>query len=353
MAEELLVRQNAGKTQGVAVAFGLIVGDGRPVVIAGPCSVESQEQILEAAQAVRAAGAHMLRGGAYKPRTSPYAFQGLGEEGLRLLAEAGEATGLAVVTEVMDDADVALVSAYADVLQVGARNMQNFPLLRALGAADKPVLLKRGPSATVEEWLYAAEYILAGGNGRLILCERGVRTFERYTRNTLDLGSALAAKRLSHLPVIADPSHGSGRRELVAPLAKAALAAGLDGIMVEVHPRPDEAVSDRDQTLSTEEFRQLMDDLGLAPVPETIDTCRSQIDSLDGQLLALLARRMELAARIGDLKAEMGIAVTQTAREQALLQQLVSKAGKRLAPEAVEAIWSAILQQSRHLQVAK
>ncbi len=297
MAGELLVKQGAGKTQEVTVAFRLQVGGGRPVIIAGPCSVESRQQILETAQAVRAAGAHMLRGGAYKPRTSPYAFQGLGEEGLRLLAEAREATGLPVVTEVMSETRIQMVAAYADVLQVGARNMQNFPLLQALGKIDKPVLLKRAPSATLEEWLYAAEYILAGGNDRVILCERGIRTFEPYTRNTVDLASAFAAKGLSHLPVIVDPSHGCGRRELVAPLAKAALAAGLDGVMVEVHPRPEEAVSDRDQTLSTAEFRQLMLDLGFLQALDNIAECQVQLDALNRKLLALSFRRLEIESR--------------------------------------------------------
>lgn len=319
MAGELLVKQGAGKTQEVTVAFRLRVGGGRPVIIAGPCSVESREQILETAQAVRAAGAHMLRGGAYKPRTSPYAFQGLGEEGLRLLAEAREATGLPVVTEVMSETRVQVVAAYADVLQVGARNMQNFPLLQALGKIDKPVLLKRAPSATLEEWLYAAEYILAGGNDRVILCERGIRTFEPYTRNTVDLASALAVKRLSHLPIIVDPSHGCGRRELVAPLVKAALAAGLDGVMVEVHPRPEEAVSDREQTLSTAEFRQLMLDLGLSQVFDNIADCQVQLDALNRKLLALSFRRMEIEARIAELRAKTGFTSHHTAREDAVV----------------------------------
>ncbi|MDB4896038.1 MAG: putative phospho-2-dehydro-3-deoxyheptonate aldolase [Firmicutes bacterium] len=261
MVQKLLVTKDAGRTRAIAVAPGVTVGGGAPVVIAGPCSVESREQILAAAEAVRAAGAHMLRGGAFKPRTSPYSFQGLGEEGLRLLAEARAATGLPVVTEIMDIADIALVASYADLLQVGSRNMHNFPLLQALGACGKPVLLKRGFAATLDEWLNAAEYVVVGGNEQVILCERGIRTFESYTRNTLDLGSAVAAKQLTHLPVIADPSHGCGRRELVAPLARASLAAGLDGVIIEVHPEPDQALSDGDQTLPTSEFAALMADL--------------------------------------------------------------------------------------------
>lgn len=261
--EKLQVTQNAGSTRTVKVAEGAVFGAGRPVVIAGPCSVESRDQIITTARAVKAAGAHMLRGGAFKPRTSPYSFQGLGREGLLLLAEAREATGLPVVTEVLDDSDVPLVAGYADMLQVGARNMFNYRLLRALGQAARPVMLKRGPGATVEEWIHAAEYVVSAGNPDVILCERGIRTFERSTRNTLDLASALVAKRMTHLPVIADPSHASGRRELVCPLAKAILAAGLDGVMVEVHIRPEASWSDREQAISTVEFATLMADLGL------------------------------------------------------------------------------------------
>lgn len=272
MARPLLVTEGAGKTLPVEIRPGLAVGAGRPVVIAGPCSVESPEQIQAAAKAVRRAGASLLRGGAFKPRTSPYSFQGLGEVGLRMLAEAGERTGLPVVTEVMDQAEIEVVERYADVLQVGARNMQNFRLLTALGRTRKPVLLKRGPGATLEEWLYAAEYVAKGGNGRIILCERGIRTFEPYTRYTLDLATAVAAKQLTHLPVIADPSHGCGRRELVAPLARAALAAGLDGVMLEVHPDPAQALSDADQALTPADFQRLMVELGLAPARATADS---------------------------------------------------------------------------------
>jgi 3-deoxy-7-phosphoheptulonate synthase len=280
MPHELLVTQDAGNTRGVRVGPDLVIGGGKPVVCAGPCSVESRAQILDTARAVRAAGAHMLRGGAFKPRTSPYTFQGLGEEGLILLAEAREATGLPVVTEVMDAADVPAVAAYADMLQLGARSMQNFPLLRALGKVDKPILLKRGPAATLEEWLHAAEYIYAGGNGRVVLCERGIRTFETYTRNTLDLGSALAARQLTHLPVMADPSHGCGRRNLVVPLAKAAIAAGLDGVMIEVHIRPDEAWSDREQAIDAAEFQAFMKHLGLTAPSETPDSDRARLRDL-------------------------------------------------------------------------
>lgn len=263
MPKRLLVTADAGNTSPFELAPGLTIGSGTPLVIAGPCSVESKEQIEQAAIAVKAAGATALRGGAFKPRTSPYSFQGLAEEGLQLLAQARALTGLPIVTEVLDRGDLELVASYADVLQVGARNMQNFALLRALGQQSKPVLLKRGPAATLDEWLHAAEYVLSGGNDRVILCERGIRTFEPYTRFTLDLASAVAAKGLTHLPVIADPSHGTGRRELVAPMVRAALAAGLDGVMLEVHPEPQSALSDADQMLSTAEFQGLMHELGL------------------------------------------------------------------------------------------
>jgi 3-deoxy-7-phosphoheptulonate synthase len=237
---------------------GVPVGAGHTAVIAGPCAVESREQTLAAAAAVRAAGARLLRGGAFKPRTSPYAFQGLHEDGLRILAEAREIHGLPVVTEVMSPEAVPLVAEYADCLQIGARNMQNYPLLRAAGRAGRPVLLKRGMGATVAEWLMAAEYVLAEGNGQVILCERGIRTFETATRNTLDLNAVAAAKELTHLPVVVDPSHATGRAALVPPLALAALAAGADGLMVEVHPEPAAALVDGAQSLDPRAFADLM-----------------------------------------------------------------------------------------------
>ena len=235
-----------------------VVGGPEVQIIAGPCAVESRAQLLEAAIAVREAGATMLRGGAYKPRSSPYSFQGLAARGLEFLAEARERTGLPVVTEVMDQNLVAEVADIADVLQIGSRNMQNFALLQAAGQTGKPILLKRGLSATIEEWLLAAEYILNEGNNQVILCERGIRTFETYTRNTLDLSAVPAVKHLSHLPVIVDPSHGTGRRFMVTPMARAALAAGADGLMVEVHPNPQEALSDGSQSLNPEEFAALV-----------------------------------------------------------------------------------------------
>lgn len=232
-------------------------------IMAGPCSVESRSQILETAHAVKEAGATFLRGGAFKPRTSPYAFQGLEEEGLRLLAEAREQTGLYVITEVVDVRDVELVAHYTDILQIGARNMQNFILLKEVAKTNKPIMLKRGPSATLEEWMMAAEYIMDGGNYQVIFCERGIRTFENYTRNTLDLSMVPALKSLSHLPVIVDPSHGTGRWNLVPAMTKAAVAAGADGIIVEVHPQPEKAVSDGKQSLTIANFQAMMKELDI------------------------------------------------------------------------------------------
>lgn len=247
---------------------GVSVGEKEVVVMAGPCAVEDRAQIIDAARAVKEAGAKVLRGGAFKPRTSPYSFQGLGAEGLKLLAKAREETGLPIVTEVMAPEMVPLVSTYADVLQIGARNMQNYALLHAVGEAQRPVLLKRGMMSTMEELLMAAEYILSHGNERVILCERGIRTFETYTRNTIDINAVPLLKLLTHLPVIVDPSHGTGKRELVAPVARAAIAAGADGLIIEVHPRPEEAMSDGAQSLKPAQFAKLME--SLRPVTEAV-----------------------------------------------------------------------------------
>ncbi|MGA2152694.1 MAG: 3-deoxy-7-phosphoheptulonate synthase [Geobacteraceae bacterium] len=242
---------------------GVEVGEGRrPVVAAGPCAVENEEQILKTARAVKKAGADLLRGGAFKPRTGPHTFQGLREEGLKLLALASQETGLPIVTEVMSPDNVGLVAEYADLLQVGARNMQNFDLLRELGRTKKPVLLKRGMSATIEEFLAAAEYILAEGNNQVILCERGIRTFETATRNTLDLSVVPIIKELSHLPIMVDPSHATGKRSLVPPMAMAALVTGAHGILIEVHPEPEKALSDGPQSLTFQGFEKLMEELG-------------------------------------------------------------------------------------------
>ena len=240
---------------------GVEIGGPAVVLMAGPCSVESRDQIFRAAGQVAEAGAKIVRGGAFKPRSSPYSFQGLGEEGLKLLREAADKHGLLAVSEVMDQTQIPLVAAYADILQVGARNMQNFNLLKELGKIQKPVLLKRGISATLEELLLSAEYILAGGNYDVILCERGIRTFETYTRNTMDISAIPIIKKLSHLPMIADPSHGTGRRDKVLPMARAAVAAGADGLLIEVHPDPDHALSDGAQSLKPEQFAELVQQL--------------------------------------------------------------------------------------------
>jgi len=250
----------------VVRAGGVLIGAGL-VVIAGPCSVESRRQILETARRVKAAGADMLRGGAYKPRTSPYDFQGLGPKALAWLVEAREETGLPIVTEVLSQEDVDLVAEHADLIQVGARNMQNTALLRKLARTKKPVLLKRGPSATIAEWLLAAEYLLAGGNPNVVLCERGIRTFETATRNTLDLAGVALVKQLSHLPVLVDPSHATGMRALVPAASRAAIAVGADGLLIEVHPRPAEAWSDGAQSLEPAAFAALVQELRAWPAP--------------------------------------------------------------------------------------
>ena len=250
------------KPEGTRITLrDVTLGGDEVVVMAGPCSVESAEQVHTAAERVAAAGAKVLRGGAFKPRTSPYSFQGLGEEGLRLLRKAADANGLLVISEVMDTRHVDLVERYVDIFQVGARNMQNFDLLKELGRRRRPVLLKRGLSATMEEWLLSAEYVMAGGNHQVLLCERGIRTFERYTRNTLDLSAIPVLKKLSHLPVIADPSHGTGIRDQVLPMGRAAVAAGADGLLVEVHPDPDRALCDGAQSLYPDMFETLMAEL--------------------------------------------------------------------------------------------
>jgi len=262
-----LVSREVKNEDSVVRVGGVPVGGRGLTIVAGPCAVESKEQTLIVARAIKEAGAHILRGGAFKPRTSPYSFQGLGEEGLRILAEAREATGLPVVTEALDNEGVDLVERYADAIQIGARNMQNFSLLKRAGRAKKPVILKRGMSATLEEFLMSAEYILSEGNYDVILCERGVRTFSDFSRNTLDLAIVPAVKKISHLPILVDPSHGTGRREKVAPLSRASAAVGADGLMIEVHHDPNKALSDGPQSITPDMFAQLMQDLRkIAPV---------------------------------------------------------------------------------------
>jgi 3-deoxy-7-phosphoheptulonate synthase len=247
------------KPQGTVIKVGNVeIGGSHVVTMAGPCSVESREQIETVADIVANGGAQVMRGGAFKPRSSPYSFQGMGEDGLKIMRAAADRRGLLVVSEVMDQTQIALLTQYSDILQIGARNMQNFNLLREIGKTRKPVLLKRGIAATIEELLLAAEYIMSGGNYEVILCERGIRTFETYTRNTMDIAAIPVVKKLSHLPIVGDPSHGTGRREMVIPMARAAVAAGADGLIVEVHPDPDKAASDGAQTLTPGQFTEMM-----------------------------------------------------------------------------------------------
>jgi 3-deoxy-7-phosphoheptulonate synthase len=335
------------------------IGGHALAIIAGPCAVEDRRMLLDTARAVKAAGATMLRGGAFKPRSSPYAFQGLGAEALELLAEARAATGLMVVTEVLDPRDVDLVARHADVIQVGTRNMQNYALLAELGRAGRPVLLKRGYAATLDELLLAAEHVMANGNGNVILCERGIRTFETKTRNTLDVGAVPALKAETHLPVIVDPSHAAGRADLVAPLALAAIAAGADGLMVEVHPEPQAARSDGEQSLTLDAFATLMRriavlaavmgrDLRLGArdasprtqaedqpreghsVPEPLLHVRAEIEHLDRELVSLIVRRVLLAREAGFVKREAGLPVVDVVQEREVLaraRELSDEAG--------------------------
>jgi len=351
------------RPRGSRVAIGdLVVGGEELVVVAGPCSVEDEAQMTEIATAVARAGARMLRAGAYKPRTSPYQFRGLGEPGLALLRDAGKRTSLPTVTEVLSEADVAKVAEYADVLQIGARNAQNFALLEAAGRSGKPILLKRGAAMTVEELLLAAEYVLLTGNPNVILCERGIRTFERATRNTLDLASVAALKRATHLPVLVDPSHACGRRELIAPLARAAVAAGADGLLVEVHPRPDESWSDAEQAIAPAAFAELMRAISveaplhgryLAPPSageQTIEACRGRIDALDEALVKLLDERIALALAIGRAKRQAGLATHAPDREAVVLRRVAEAAALGHDPGAIVRAFEAIVHETRTAQ---
>jgi len=332
-------------------------------IMAGPCAVESREQLMATAQWVKREGAVALRGGAFKPRTSPYAFQGLGEEGLKLLSEARDETGLPVVSEITDPAQVELFDRYVDMLQVGSRNMHNFVLLRAVGQSHKPVLLKRGFGATIEEWLMAAEYILSSGNPNVILCERGIRTFEPSTRNTLDLSAVPVLRELTHLPIMIDPSHGTGHRSLVRPMALAAAAVGADAVIIEVHPDPPRARSDGDQSLSFPEFGDLMDDLrrleylrepaakvvAPMPIPGDLERLRSRIDNVDARLAALLEERAQLAVAVQQSRPSTDHG-HDVGRERALLERAATDSGGVLTPEEREAVFAAVLRASRSAQ---
>jgi 3-deoxy-7-phosphoheptulonate synthase len=341
------------------------VGAGAPLaVIAGPCAVESREQILATARWVKREGATMMRGGAFKPRASPYAFQGLGLDGLKLLAEAREETGLAIVSEITDPKDVEIFDEYVDMLQVGARNMANFVLLKAVGQSRKPVLLKRGISATIDEWLMAAEYILSAGNANVILCERGIRTFETATRNTLDLSAVPVVRERTHLPVMVDPSHGTGHRSLVRPLAVAGAAVGADGIIIEVHPDPPKARSDSEQSLSFPEFGDLMDDLrrheylrnptasetkASVELPQERQRLRGRIDDVDARLAALLDERAELSVAVQQTR-EQDDHGHDVGRERELIARASQADDSVLTAEEREMVFGAILRVSRSAQ---
>jgi len=327
------------------------------LLIAGPCSVESEEQMRAAAAAARAAGANMLRGGAFKPRSSPYSFQGMGLAGVKILRRVGDEFGLPVVTEVMDTRDVAWLGEFADVLQVGARNMQNFALLREVGRCRRPVILKRGMNATLEEWLSSAEYILSEGNEQVILCERGIRTFERYTRNTMDLSAVPAVHELAHLPVIVDPSHGTGKVSLIPAMCLAAVAGGADGLMVEMHARPAEALCDGDQALTPEQFAAVAAQVktlaafvrssGADDGPATdLAECRRRINQLDAWIMSLLRSRMELALQTRRFKSD----VLDAGREEEVLANVMHTVAGPLSADFCRELYGRIMAESRRLQ---
>jgi len=349
---------------------GVAVGGRELVLVAGPCSVESEAQLRAAAQAARSAGASILRGGAYKPRTSPYAFQGLGEAGLELLRAIGEETGLAVVTEALEPGQVALVARYADAIQIGSRSMHVAPLLRAAGESGLPVLLKRGMSATLEEFLLAAETVMLAGNDNVVLCERGIRTFDTYTRNCLDVGAISALKRLTRLPVLADPSHATGRRELVTDAALAAVAAGADGLLVEAHPDPASARSDADQQLEPSELADLAErvrrlapalDRALpGPVPRgeaapaeaaeldgVVRQLREQISDNDRRIVDAINARIELVARMHTYKAARGLPLYDRRREDALRRELRGSNAGPLSSEGLDQLVTELLELTR------
>ncbi|MGH8160956.1 MAG: bifunctional 3-deoxy-7-phosphoheptulonate synthase/chorismate mutase [Gammaproteobacteria bacterium] len=351
----------SARSAGTRVPVGALEFGGRDfVLIAGPCAVESEAQLARAARMAVRAGAGMLRGGAFKPRTSPYAFQGLGEAALAMLRRQGDTFGLPVVTEVMAVEDIPLVSRHADMLQVGARNMQNYPLLRALGKTQMPVLLKRGLSATIDEWLSAAEYILHAGNSRVVLCERGIRTFETATRNTLDLNAVALVKRLTHLPVIVDPSHGTGRRELVVPLSAAAIAAGADGLIIEVHPEPDKALSDGAQSLDEAALAELtrmlctlvpavgrrLSALENVATDGLMEAGRRRIDSLDDLLLALLSERIDIARKLGRDKRTRGLPLRDPEREREVLERIGRRCSGALEGRSAARIFRRIMDET-------
>ncbi|HUH17563.1 MAG TPA: bifunctional 3-deoxy-7-phosphoheptulonate synthase/chorismate mutase [Methylomirabilota bacterium] len=364
---KLASMQEAGDRTRVRIGSAEIGLGSEMVVMAGPCAVESREQLLETARCVRREGGRVLRGGAWKPRTSPYSFQGLGVPALKLLAEARETTGLPVISEVVDPADVEVFDEHVDVLQVGARNMQNFALLKAVGHSRHAVLLKRGPSATIEEWLLAAEYILAAGNPNVILCERGIRTFETATRNTLDLSAVPVLREKTHLPIVVDPSHGTGHRSLVGPMALAGAAVGADGLLIEVHPDPPNARSDGDQSLSFDEFGDLMDELRRlqfvrssederpaspeeGPMVATgIEQLRERIDEVDARLADMLQERAAVALEV-QRRRDPRVHGHDVRRERALLERAASGASGPMTPVELTMVFDAVLRASRSVQ---
>jgi 3-deoxy-7-phosphoheptulonate synthase len=332
------------------------------VLIGGPCAVESKEQMREAAREARRAGAQVLRGGVFKPRSSPYSFQGLGAEGLGYLVEAAKEQELLTVTEVLDAESLEQVAEEIDIIQIGARSMQNFQLLKLAGRLNKPVILKRGLAATIEEWLYAAEYILAEGNTRVILCERGIRTYETYTRNTLDLSSVGVLKGITNLPVIVDPSHAAGRRDLVSSLAKGAISSGADGLLIEMHPNPVAALCDGEQSLNPAEFLKLSQELGPVAAAvgrkhqwylqesNSLETLRTVIDEIDDELVKLLAKRMDIVKQVAGTKRPQHL--KDNAREQEITQRLLKRTENSNCPgELVKVIFQAIFEQSIKIQL--
>ncbi len=333
---------------------GVTIGGKEIILMGGPCAVESSIQMSQSAETVKQAGGKILRGGVFKPRTSPYSFQGLGLEGLNYLVKAAKEQELLCVTEVIDATSLELVIDKVDIIQIGARNMQNFGLLKLAGKTKKPIILKRGLSATIEEWLLAAEYILEAGNPQVILCERGIRTFEPSTRNTLDLSAVGVAKELSHLPVIVDPSHAAGRRDLISSLSKAAIAAGADGLLIETHPNPAEAVSDGPQSLTPEQFIQLASEIGVVAESvkrvftfggkeDSLEALRTHIDRVDQSIIELLADRMQIVQRIGDQKRMDR--VKDTNRQNEIIQRLVNLAVElQLPPDLVKRLYPMIFE---------
>lgn len=340
---------------------GVTIGGKEIILIGGPCAVESSLQMSCSAETVKKAGGKILRGGVFKPRTSPYSFQGLGLEGLNYLVHAAKDQGLLCVTEVIDALSLDLVINEVDIIQIGARNMQNFELLKLVGRINKPIILKRGLSATIEEWLLAAEYILSTGNSQVILCERGIRTYEPSTRNTLDLSAVGVAKELSHLPVIVDPSHAAGRRDLISSLSKASIAAGADGLLIETHPNPAEATSDGPQSLTPEQFIQLGEELGAVAdsvqriypslrQEHTIESLRNQIDSIDQKILEKLADRMQVVQRLGDQKRLDQVKVAS--RQKEIIHRLTNLATElHLPAELVKKIYSLIFEYGIQSQI--